>query len=715
MTSEATGLDLIAVTAFGLEAVAVRELHDLGMLDAKAGDTGRIAFRGTLTDVARANLWLRSAERVLIRVGSFPAPDFDALFEGVKGLAWESLLERDAAFTVSARSVRSALSSEPALQRSTKRAIADRLLSAHRVHDLPETGAPYSIEVSILRDVATLTIDTTGPGLNKRGYRDLVGEAQLRETMAAALVLLSFWKPNKPMIDPFCGTGTIPIEAALIGRNCAPGLHRAFDFEAWPFTPAGLMHDLREHARAQRTPPLTQRIIATDLSEDALEMARHHAQRAGVEGDIHFQQRDFADLRSKADFGCLVTNPPYGQRIGDLADLRRLYASFPEVLSRLPTWSHFILTSYPGFESLVGRAADRRRKLFNASIEVTYYQFHGPRPPRDETPAANDVADAKPAFGGLDARADRQAEMFATVLAKHARHLRRWPDRGVSCYRLYERDIPEVPLVVDLYEGRLHMAEYERPHDRDAGQHAEWLELMVRTASAALGIDRRHAYFKKRGRQRGSQQYERVSEKSHTFTVCEQGLKFEVNLTDYVDTGLFLDHRITRSMVRERSRGVRFLNLFAYTGAFTVYAAAGGAAQTTTVDLSSTYLDWAERNLLLNGFDAPIHELVQADARAYLASLPAQRRFDLAVVDPPTFSNSKRTDDDFDIQLDHRPLLESLHRRMVPGGFVYFSTNFRKFRADLPPCFEAREISAKTVPEDFRNRKIHRCWLLKVL
>ena len=707
-------MDLVAVTAFGLEAVAVRELHDLGFVDAKAYDTGRIGFRGSFEAIARANLHLRSAERVLIRVGSFPALDFDALFEGVKSMPWERWLGQDVAFDVAGRSVKSALSSVPAIQRSTKRAIADRLLSAHCASDLPETGPKFSIEVALLRDQATLTIDTTGPGLNKRGYRDLVGEAQLRETMAAALVMLSFWKPERPLIDPFCGTGTIVIEAAMIGRRIAPGVKRSFDFEQWAITPSQIMPALRDEARSREVSSLPQRIVATDISADALEMARHHARRAGVEDDIHFQQRDFADLRAKAEFGCVITNPPYGQRIGDATELHRLYESFPEVLARLPTWSHFVLTAYPDFERLVGREADRRRKLFNANIEVTYYQFHGPRPATTDEPEAPE-AKPVPVFGGLDERAHKQAEMFATVLSKHARHLRKWAERGVPCYRLYERDIPEVPLVVDVYEGRLHIAEYERPHERDAGQHAAWLELMVRTASQALGIDRRHAYLKKRGRQRGTQQYERVSERAHVFTVHEQGLVFEVNLSDYVDTGLFLDHRITRAMVRERARGTHFLNLFGYTGAFTVYAAAGGAADTTTVDLSTTYLDWAERNLVLNKLDAPEHELVQADAMSYLLSLPARPRFDLAVVDPPTFSNSKRTEEIWDVQRDHRPLLTTLHARLHPGALVYFSTNFRKFKPDIPECFDVREITAKTIPEDFRNKKIHYCYLLKAL
>lgn len=714
---------LIAVTAFGIEAVAARELQALGFEDAKAFGTGRVGFRGGLGDAARANLWLRSAERVLIEVGRFPASDFDELFLGVRSLAWERWIGPDSEFPVAGRSVRSVLSSVPAVQRATKKAIVERLMERHGTDRLPEDGPMYQVEVSLLNDEAVLTIDTTGAGLHKRGYRQLVGEAQLRETMAASLVLLSFWTPERQLLDPFCGTGTIPIEAAMIGRNIAPGLRRGFAFEDWPQTNTEGWAAMRAEAEAAIRPPLERRLLGTDIDAEALSLARKHAELAGVEVDIHFQQRAFEDLAAKAEYGCIITNPPWGERLGDSYELERLYASFPHVLKRLPTWSHFILTGFPDFERLVGQQADRRRKLYAASIETTYYQFHGPRPGESASLAERVLDDAPvsrelPVFGGVDEKADKQAEMFATVLRKRARHLRKWPERGVSCYRLYERDFPEVPLAVDVYEGHLHIAEYERPHERTPTQHEDWLALMVRTACETLDIPADRAFLKHRGPQRNRReggQYERVSDASKRLVVGEQGLRFEVNLSDYIDTGLFLDHRLTRQMVRERAAGKRFLNLFGYTGAFTVYAAAGGAARTTTVDLSATYLDWCERNLLLNGFNGPEHELVQADAGAFVRSLPAGSMFDLAVVDPPTFSNSKRMDDVWDVQTEHTGLLAELARRMPSGGEIVFSTNFRKFKPAFPESVAAREFSAKTVPEDFRNKKIHRCWLLRVV
>ena len=729
-------VDLIATSTMGLEAVVARELADLGY-PSRIVEVGRIAFQADERAICRTNLWLRTAGRVLIQAGSFPAADFGELFDRTYALPWDRWIAPNAAFPVAGRSLKSQLSSVPACQRIVKKAVAEKLIAAHGAARLEETGPPCQIEVSVLKDVATLTLDTSGSGLHKRGYRPLVGKAPLRETLAAGLVLLSFWKPDRPLVDPFCGTGTIPIEAALIGRNLAPGLNRSFAAEAWPTLAASLWQAAREEARDLARPSLPERILGTDLDGEALDLARHHAVRAGVAADIHFQQRDFLELSSKRTYGCVITNPPYAERMGSSAEVAGLYRAIPEVLRRLKTWSHFILTAYPDFEALVGQKADRRRKLYNSRIECTYYQFHGPRPPKADSPMPADDAElAEPgeegdvpteeraaeepkrrrpaiqAFGGLTEKAVEQAEIFRSRLLKRARHLRRWPKKGITCYRLYERDVPEVPLVVDRYENCLHIGEFERPDDRTPAEHADWLDLMVRTAAETLEVNPSNVFVKRRRRQRGLLQYERCGDEGRVLVVSEGGLKFEVNLSDYLDTGLFLDHRITRSMVRGEADGKRFLNLFGYTGAFTVYAAAGGARSTLTVDLSNTYLDWAKRNLALNGLAGPAHQFVRGDSVEFLDRLPAKPLFDLAVIDPPTFSNSKMTESFWDVDRDHACLLAAVLQRMSSGGIIYFSTNFRRFKLAEAEIRGAtiREISRQTVPSDFRNRRIHRCW-----
>lgn len=730
-------LDLIATTAFGLEALVKRELADLGY-DGRVVRPGWVHFRAAREAICRTNLWLRTADRVLIRMAAFKARDFDALFETTRALPWSEWIGAEAAFPVVGRSIKSQLSSVPACQRAVKKAIVESLFASHHVRELPEIGPTYRVEVALLKDQVTLTIDTTGPSLHKRGYRARSPGAPLKETLAAAMVLLSFWRPDRPLIDPFCGSGTIPIEAALIGRNRAPGLQRSFQAETWPNLDAELWTAARGVARDLLRPKFAEPLIGTDIDENALQGARANARIAGVDDQIHFQQRPFDRLTSKRKYGCVITNPPYGQRLGTEDELEPLYRSIPFVLKRLPTWSHFILTAYPNFEALLGKQADRRRKLYNGRIECTYFQFHGPdpkhagdavavvsradtRPSPGNMDADNNVADgvgniATPVFGGFTEKARAQAELFRRRLAKRAHHLRRWPTRqGITCYRLYDRDIPEIPLVVDRYEDHLHICEYERPHDRDGAQHADWLDLMVSTAGTLLHIERDKVFLKQRFPQRGTTQHAHLDDQHHEVVVREGGLRFLVNLSDYVDTGLFLDHRVTRSMVRDAAQGTNVLNLFGYTGAFTVYAAAGGARNTTTVDWSRTYLDWAQRNLELNGLASPCHTYVRADARDFLRKLRPKTQFDLAIVDPPTFSNSKRTDLDWNVQNDYIDLLNRLLDHIRIGGGVFFATNFRRFKFDPDALHAARirEISRQTVPPDFRNRRIHRCWRIQ--
>ena len=820
----------------GLEAVVSRELNDLGY-DNRITGLGRISFEADEPGICQANLWLRSAGRVQIVVDRFVATDFDVLYERTVAADWDRWIPKDGRIHVKGRSVRSQLSSVPACQRTVKKAIVEQMMKAHRTSVLSESGPTFTVEISIVKDEAVLSIDTTGPGLHRRGYRTLVGEAPLRETLAAGLVQLSFWKPERPFVDPFCGSGTIPIEAAMIGLNMAPGLNRTFEAESWPSFPKMHWENAREQARAMARHELPERLIATDISEDTLSLARYHAKKAGVEEHIHFQRQDFADMTSKRQYGCVITNPPYGLRMGETPEVEAIYASMPNVFRQLKTWSFFVISAYPDFEQIIGQQASRRRKLYNSRLECTYYQFHGPRIPRgdwndlssqdrsDEKPAKDvvkpeekesvgvvadssqleehppqheaapsrpdetvvetteqsvDVSDSeltkdsiKPedkvppcdvagssqpeehpprheaapsqseepvvetvdqpevkqperprkqedtgpvqAFGGIGMKANDQAAIFANRLKKNARHMRRWPTRrDISCFRLYDRDIPEVPLVVDRYDTYLHMAEYDRPHERTMAQHADWLDLMARTASEVLEIPRKNVFMKQRRRQRDEDQYQQVADKSQTAVVREGGLSFEINLSDYLDTGLFLDHRVTRSMVRDEAQDRRVLNLFAYTGSFSVYAIDGGAKSSVTVDLSGTYLRWARRNYELNGITSPEHQLVQADAFDFVRMLPDEQLFDLAVIDPPTFSNSKRTDDVWDVSRDYIELLNGVIPCMAPGGIIYFSTNFRRFKYDesAVPGVSVRDISKRTVPEDFRNKRIHQCWRL---
>ncbi|MCH2202630.1 MAG: class I SAM-dependent RNA methyltransferase [Fuerstiella sp.] len=372
--------DLIATATFGLENVVARELKDLGYSNCRVSD-GRVLFSGDEHDIARCNLWLRSADRLLIRLGEFPAGDFGALFDKTIDLPWNELLPVDAEFPVSGRSVRSRLKSVPSVQGCVKKAIVENLKRRYNRFRFDESGTQYPIEVSLLKDVATLTIDTSGPGLHKRGYRQLTGRAPLRETMAAGLVQLSYWNRERLLIDPFCGSGTIPIEAALLGRNIAPGLGRSFLCEDWHWMDRSVFRDARTAARDARLPKLSETILAYDHDPAAIRLSERSATDAGVAVDIRFRRQEVSDLKSKREYGCIVTNPPYGERLGDTEEVEAVYRELGRIFTPLNTWSIYVLTSNRWFEKHYGRRAPRRRKLYNGRLECQYYQYPGPRPP----------------------------------------------------------------------------------------------------------------------------------------------------------------------------------------------------------------------------------------------------------------------------------------------------------------------------------------------
>ncbi|BCJ86873.1 THUMP domain-containing class I SAM-dependent RNA methyltransferase [Effusibacillus dendaii] len=382
---------LTATTPMGLESVVSREVKSLGCEQITV-ENGKISFEGDLPSIARANLWLRSADRVLIQMGEFPAATFDELFEGTKALPWSDWLPKDAAFPVEGRSVKSKLSSVPACQSIVKKAIVERMKQTYGIEQFPETGPVYPIEVALRNDRATLTIDTSGEGLHKRGYRTLSVEAPIKETLAAGIIQLSRWRSGRVLADPCCGSGTIPIEAAMIGRNIAPGLRRSFAAEKWPVIPASIWQEARAEANdlARWQEPLE--IYGSDIDQNAVSAARFHAGEAGLRDAIRFEKKPAEQFQIDQPYGCLVTNPPYGERIGNRREVEDLYGDLGYVASLHETWSFFILTSYPGFERFFEKRADKKRKLYNGRIECHLYQYLGPLPPFRQTEASDGIA-----------------------------------------------------------------------------------------------------------------------------------------------------------------------------------------------------------------------------------------------------------------------------------------------------------------------------------
>jgi putative N6-adenine-specific DNA methylase len=374
-------LELIATAPMGLEAVVAREIRDLGYPDVTV-ENGRVLFKGDALAICRTNLWLRTADRILVKMGQFEAHTFDELFEGTKALAWPDWIPEDAEFPVEGRSHKSQLSSVPACQGIVKKAIVEKMKLRYGTEWFAETGARYVIEVALLNDVATLTIDTTGPSLHKRGYSKLVTEAPLKETMAAAMLLLSRWNPERPLYDPFCGSGTIPIEAAMIGWNIAPGLRRSFPSEAWDIVPPELWEQARDEAYDSVRDDVPLDIVGSDIDGAAINVALAAAKAAGLAGQLHFHVEPIAKARPRGDYGCLITNPPYGERLGDQKEAELALRQLGQVTGHIPTWSVFVLSPSRMLEHWMGRRAEKKRKLFNGRIECNFYQYLGPLPPR---------------------------------------------------------------------------------------------------------------------------------------------------------------------------------------------------------------------------------------------------------------------------------------------------------------------------------------------
>ncbi len=376
-----TRYTLAAAAGFGLEAVVRAEVEGLGIAGARAEDR-RVLFEGTAADVARCNVRLRAADRVLVRLAEFAAAGFDELYEGIRSVDWEGILGESPAVTVEARSARSALSSVPSIQSVSKKAVVDALSRGRARGRLAETGAACTVEVSLRDDRASAWLDTTGPGLHRRGYRTEAGEAPLRENLAAALVLLSRWDPSRPFADPLCGSGTIAIEAALVAANAAPGLGRRFAGEGLPLLPAAAWEAARGEARAARRGDAGCSIAASDRDPRVIAAAKRNAARAGVAGLVRFEQAELSAFRPAGDYGCMVVNPPYGERLGSAAEAEALSRELGRVHARLPTWSLFALTAHPRFEDAFGARATKNRKLYNGNLRCWLYQYFGPLPPR---------------------------------------------------------------------------------------------------------------------------------------------------------------------------------------------------------------------------------------------------------------------------------------------------------------------------------------------
>ena len=721
-----TKYELFATAPKGLEPLLADELRALGA-DEVAETRAGVAFAGDLQLAYRVCLWSRLASRVLLPVARFAAADPEALYAGVLRQPWEEHLATDGTLAVSCQVVRSQIGHSRYAALKVKDAVVDRFRELCGGRPSVDVARPdVRINLYLYNDQATLSIDLSGDSLHRRGYRTEGVLAPLKENLAAAILIRAGWPEiaadGGSLLDPMCGSGTLAIEAALMAADIAPGLQRPYyGFNGWSGHRPELWKELLQEARERRKAGLSRLplIAGRDRDPKAIRAAHLNADRAGLGGLLHFATADAANLQPPSEMaerpGLLVANPPYGERLGERDELVQLYSGLGQRLrEHFVGWKATIFTGNPELAKELAIRARRKHTLYNGALkcqllhfEIDERWFFGAeqdRRPPEQKPALSDGA-----------------QMFANRVRKNLRQVGRWAKRNaIECYRLYDADMPEYAVAIDIYGQWVHVQEYQAPPSVDANLARRRLKEAMSVLPEVLDLPKERIFLKVRRRQAGRSQYNKLQEQGQFHEVSEGNCRFLVNFTDYLDTGLFLDHRPIRQLVQQMADGKRFLNLFAYTGSATVHALKGGAASTLTVDMSRTYLDWARRNLELNGFQVDErHRLLQADCLAWLEQTQVRDHgsFDLIFLDPPSFSNSKSMDGTFDVQRDHVVLVRQAVKLLAKDGVLLFSNNLRKFKLDREALsdLDIEDLTAATIPKDFaRNPRIHNCWRIKV-
>ena len=750
-------------TAKGLAPLLEVELKELGIENTKQ-IAGGVSFDGSLEQGYQVCLWSRFASRVLLKLSEFKVIDPMDLYLGCSNIPWETHFDVDKTFSIDFSGSNDEIRNTQFGALKIKDAIVDRFRKKFDERpNVEKRDADIRFNGRLFKDKASIYLDLSGSPLHLRGYRTIAGEAPLRETLAAGIIKRSGWK-GEALLDPMCGSGTLVIEAAMMSLNIAPGsLREKFGFEQWKKHDAETWKTLKTTAQVygkRAVKDCSARFYASDLSKDMIAIARQNAQRAGVAELIEFSVQDAKKVLPPEELstGMLISNPPYGERLGGFSDTISLYTElghhFKEAFAG---WNLSMFAMDTELLSCLGMRAGKSFKFFNGPIEcvlknyrispkrlvegaaiveeavkpakqpkqakaaeVVYVESTDDNPWGTITPA-QDFPMAEESESEIVFKAVKQikpaiyAEDFANRLLKNMKRLDKWAKReNIQCYRLYDADLPEYNVAIDRYNEYLIIQEYRAPKEIDAQKVRRRFLDIVSTTRYLLDLTDDQLIIKVRERQKGRQQYEKLDSKKQRLVVQEGPAKIIVNLQDYLDTGLFLDHRPTRLRIGKMAEGKDFLNLFCYTATASIHAALGGAKSTTSVDMSNTYLNWGQENFTENGIKGN-HEFIQQDCIKWLQH--AHEMYDLIFIDPPTFSNSKRMSDVFDVQDDHVALLTSASERVSPNGEIIFSNNKRGFKLDIEAIkalgFYVKDISKASIPEDFKgNEKIHQCWLL---
>ena len=710
---------LFATTARGFEELLKSELTELGAQDAKVAQGG-VHYWADDETLYRTLLWSRLSSRILLPIVQAKVfSDLD-LYSAVVGVNWLDYFDEKVHFFVDFNGTNQEIRHTQFGAMRVKDGIVDYFERHGRARPNVDKEQPdIRIHAYLNRDDVVLSLDLSGDALHMRGYREDTGKAPLRETLAAAIVLRSGWQRGTPLVDPMCGSGTLLIEAAQMEAQIAPQLYRLhWGFDFWLGYNQAAWEKVKEEALAlaeaekqRENPP---HFYGFDLDHRVLQKAKQNAKNAGVAHLMQWQQGDVAAIKNPSPnvAGTVICNPPYGERLGTTPALIALYSVFGQRLKQqFAGWNASIFSGEPSLLDCLRLRSHRQFKAKNGPLDCVQKNYQIAE--RTEQSAVENALE----FDRTSSVTPEVAVDFANRLQKNIKKIEKWAkQQGLDAYRLYDADLPEYNLAVDRYADHIVVQEYAAPKNIDENKARQRLLDAVNATLNVTGIETNKLILKVRQKQKGTNQYEKLANKGEYFYVNEYGAKLWVNLTDYLDTGLFLDHRLTRKMLGEMAQGKDFLNLFAYTGSATVHAALGKAKSTTTVDMSNTYLNWAEQNLLLNDIEGKQHKLIQADCLQWLAK--CDRQFDLIFVDPPTFSNSKRMEDSWDVQRDHIKLMTNLKRILRQNGTIVFSNNKRGFKMDFAKLEElglsAVEISHKTLPLDFEhNKQIHNCWLLQ--
>jgi 23S rRNA (guanine2445-N2)-methyltransferase / 23S rRNA (guanine2069-N7)-methyltransferase len=705
--------NFFAAAPKGFEYSLASELKEFGATDVKESVAG-VYFSASLELAYRITLWTRLASRIVLVIYKGACDSAEQLYNAAYCIDWPSHFSHKKNFSIDFHGTGGFINNTQFGALKIKDAVVDRFRDDGTPRpDVERVNPDFKIDAHYRNGQLTISMNFSGASLHQRGYRSTTGEAPLKENLAANMLVRSGWQANPiTVLDPFCGSGTVLIEAALMAADIAPGLKREkFGFENWQSHNKAMWQVIFDEAQARATLGKTRcklKFYGSDIEPHLISIAKRNAENAGVAELIEFSVSDALDVTPPVSEGFLISNPPYGERLGNVTELLQLYYQLGDKFKKeFGGWKIAMLCSDVELISSLKLKADKQMKMFNGALECAFniYTLHANSTRRDvpELPEGVDIIDIAPAF--------------ANRIKKNVKQFEKWAKKErIDSYRLYDADLPEYNVAIDRYVDYVVIQEYSAPATIPEAVTKRRISDVLLALPGALGIHPDRITLKTRERQKGANQYQKIDERKVEVITEEYGAKFKLNLTGYLDTGLFLDHRVTRKLVGDKSKGKNVLNLFAYTGSASVHAAIGGAKSVTTIDMSNTYINWAKENFALNGLSGAKYDFIQADCLQWIKD-NSHQKYELIFIDPPTFSNSKRMEDSWDVQRDHAEMLGGLIKLLSPNGELIFSNNKRKFKMDIEALNQAgidvTNIDHLCLPLDYkRNPHIHNVWLL---